>query len=736
MLSCRAAVVSSHERRNKMKCDVQLFSLYLMRTSYLIASVSQVLAQKSSSWTQLDNGVWTDGSSYLCNCDYASTDAAGSGCATLSKTCDGKTDDGSKTDDGKRKTDDGKGAGTSSTSSGSSSSSGGLVVASTVEPKKDGNSDQDENSEDSDKDPTSGTSWNKDVVTSCTTTTPTDGLSSIGGTHHCLDVAFQNTVTRRCWFQYVPQDLRSPAQLTKVPLVLDMHGGGGCAASHALSYSTWRQTADALAATAAGGFVVVFPQAAHPAGNWAATGSEPVVGDKTAHIGDIDFLKLLISHVVTATTSGGAGGQTPAQRQTNANLQIDRERVYASGYSNGCMMAQRLAFEASHVVAGMGCIAGNMMNWELGGRATRTHAINRFSFSTMPVIHVHGDQDDSIQGTMWSFALGNLQNWASVHECNMATSVGGASTTVSPALDTSRALSDGYHIYTYGTPSTSTSCGVQAGSSSTGSNSKISVKLHLVRALGKGHDSIMQPSFDARRLIYDFLAQYKRTAIAVVEASASFAMAIPSSVQDPQTLVTDTTFTAPLISGFKNAANLGVNEEVTVKSIAFARRTRTLLQEEEQHSSSSRTNPDPVTAVVSDNEQVVQRHLSATTPRQLQVTYRVQTTAQSSVNAQSIQTRVQSMNSDTLRTSVSNAFTASPPSFGEVAVTSVVGSPSASTVEVSSTSGAASPGSSSQSPSSGGNTEEASIFSSARNKKASLFPVLLVVFPLSSLLHL
>ena len=40
---------------------------------------------------------------------------------------------------------------------------------------------------------------------------------------------------------------------------------------------------------------------------------------------------------------------------------MDTTRLYAVGYSNGCMMAQRFALEASELVAAVGCQSGHLL---------------------------------------------------------------------------------------------------------------------------------------------------------------------------------------------------------------------------------------------------------------------------------------------------------------------------------------------------------------------------------------
>jgi len=141
------------------------------------------------------------------------------------------------------------------------------------------------------------------------------------------------------------------------PVVLNLHGGGGNADSH----RTWTRMD---AAADRHGFVVVYPN-----------GTGPMSG------------KLLVWN------AGTCCGRAPAQdvddvgfllRALDAleqRVAIDRTRVYATGLSNGSMMAQRLAADAADRIAAVAPVASAM-------------AIARFAPArAMPVMHFHSVDD-------------------------------------------------------------------------------------------------------------------------------------------------------------------------------------------------------------------------------------------------------------------------------------------------------------------------------------------------------
>jgi polyhydroxybutyrate depolymerase len=65
-------------------------------------------------------------------------------------------------------------------------------------------------------------------------------------------------------------------------------------------------------------------------------------------------------------------------------LPVDAERIYASGMSNGAMMAYRLANEMSETFAAIAPVAGPM--------ALHPHEVK--PTRGMPIIHFHGDEDE------------------------------------------------------------------------------------------------------------------------------------------------------------------------------------------------------------------------------------------------------------------------------------------------------------------------------------------------------
>jgi len=122
--------------------------------------------------------------------------------------------------------------------------------------------------------------------------------------------------------------LHVPAHTSgRVPLVIALHGGGSRAAG-AQRLTKLDQIADRE------GFIVVYPESAD--GHWNDGRIDPSI---PADVDDVAFIRTLIDTLA-------------------AEYPIDTARVFATGISNGGMMAYRLACELSDKIAAIAPVAG------------------------------------------------------------------------------------------------------------------------------------------------------------------------------------------------------------------------------------------------------------------------------------------------------------------------------------------------------------------------------------------
>ena len=139
-----------------------------------------------------------------------------------------------------------------------------------------------------------------------------------------------------------------------VPVVLNFHGFSGDAYQY-------MNEADMRILSESENFILIYPQGLDLEGepHWNAC---PNGGDNKSDVDDFGFIETLIEEI-------------------SSNYNIDLERIYAVGYSNGGMMAYGLANHKSELIAAVASVSGAML--DCIGPASHP----------MPVIHLHGTDD-------------------------------------------------------------------------------------------------------------------------------------------------------------------------------------------------------------------------------------------------------------------------------------------------------------------------------------------------------
>ncbi|MEM9893917.1 MAG: PHB depolymerase family esterase [Actinomycetota bacterium] len=163
-----------------------------------------------------------------------------------------------------------------------------------------------------------------------------------------------------------------------VPLVIDLHGLNG---------SNLRQRDGSgfqeLAITE--GFTVVWPGG--QGASWNAGGCcGAAAGDD---LDDVGYIRTLVDVV-------------------EMNHPIDRDRIYVTGLSNGCAMAQRLAADASDLVAAVGCMALYLLDEPAP------------DYGPVPVLEIHGTDDRLVayEPAVFDGAVANMADWAERNGCD------------------------------------------------------------------------------------------------------------------------------------------------------------------------------------------------------------------------------------------------------------------------------------------------------------------------------
>ena len=213
-------------------------------------------------------------------------------------------------------------------------------------------------------------------------------------------------ITRE-YILYVPQSYNGS---NKVPLLFNFHGYGG-------KIKDYINEADMRTVAEANNFILVYPQGSLLNGfsHWNAC---PAGGDNKSDIDDVGFIETLIYGLLS-------------------DYNIDMERIYVAGYSNGGMMAYGLAHYKSNLIAAVASVSGSMLDC--------TGPTNH----PMPIIHLHGTADEVLPyngGNEFSSAQSTLDYWINFNN-----------TTTTPTVNTdnSGGMTIEHYIYDQGDSSVS-----------------------------------------------------------------------------------------------------------------------------------------------------------------------------------------------------------------------------------------------------------------------------------------
>ncbi len=183
---------------------------------------------------------------------------------------------------------------------------------------------------------------------------------------------------QRSYILYVP-DSYFPSQET--PLVINFHGYTSTAFEQ-MNYGDFRTIADTA------GFLLV-----HPMGTTDGLGNTYWNANWGGDVDDIGFTEALIDSLTV-------------------DYNIDPNRVFSTGMSNGGFMSYTLACELSHRIAAIASVTGTM-NTNQSGNCEPEHP--------MPVMEIHGTADFVVpyNGNAFMESIPNtLAFWVNFNQCN------------------------------------------------------------------------------------------------------------------------------------------------------------------------------------------------------------------------------------------------------------------------------------------------------------------------------
>jgi polyhydroxybutyrate depolymerase len=169
--------------------------------------------------------------------------------------------------------------------------------------------------------------------------------------------------------------------LTAVPLVVALHPYTGNA------YGFQSETGFSNKADL-NNFIVVYPEGTGSSRSWNA--GNCCGSAMTNNIDDVGFISALIDTL-------------------SANYNIDSTRIYATGFSNGSIMAYRLAAELSQKIAAIAGAAGQMMLNECN------------PVRAVPIMHLHSLNDDVVLyegGSFYPSVEAVIDIWVEINGCN------------------------------------------------------------------------------------------------------------------------------------------------------------------------------------------------------------------------------------------------------------------------------------------------------------------------------
>ena len=192
---------------------------------------------------------------------------------------------------------------------------------------------------------------------------------------------------------------------SSVPLMLNFHGFGGSA-------SDYMQEADMRSLAEADTFILIYPQGSCLDGSshWNPC---PTGGDNKSTADDLGFVESMISEI-------------------SSQYNLDMERIYAAGYSNGGMMAYGLAHYKSDLIAAVASVSGVMLDCT----GPTSHP--------MPVVHLHGTSDGVLPyngNSYYSSAQNTLDHWINFNN---------TTTTPTVSSDNSGGMTIEHYVYDQG----------------------------------------------------------------------------------------------------------------------------------------------------------------------------------------------------------------------------------------------------------------------------------------------
>ncbi len=194
-----------------------------------------------------------------------------------------------------------------------------------------------------------------------------------------INATIMHDSLERSYILYVPEKYTGDEE---VPLVFNFHGYTS-AADQQMFYGDFRPLADQH------NFIVV-----HPQGTIDEYGNPFFNADWGAEVDDIGFAIALIDELA-------------------ANYNINQNRIYSTGMSNGGFMSYTLACHQADRFAAIASVTGTMTIFQVGGQCVPSREV--------PVMEIHGTQDETVPYEGNDFFSGTeevIRFWVTHNQCD------------------------------------------------------------------------------------------------------------------------------------------------------------------------------------------------------------------------------------------------------------------------------------------------------------------------------
>lgn len=211
--------------------------------------------------------------------------------------------------------------------------------------------------------------------------------------------SIQHGSATRYYRLHVPKSY-SPTKPTA--LVVALHGGGGD-----MDIQADGDAYRLIAKSESAGFIVVFPNgfSQFKSGKIATWNAGACCAHaRDAKVDDVGFLRQVIQNL-------------------KGQLNIDSEKVFATGMSNGAMMAYRLACEMPDTIKAIAAVAGT------------DNTLSCAPTKGLPILHIHAKNDDSVlfgggagKGSVekafvtdYKSVDATIEKWRAINQCGKST---------------------------------------------------------------------------------------------------------------------------------------------------------------------------------------------------------------------------------------------------------------------------------------------------------------------------